>query len=133
VTLAYGSILAAILIPYVLGRSAVARNLPGRRVASPRNWTVRAKTAHLVGAEIVPGFAAAIALAHFANLPQQMIDMFGLALVTTRTGDIVSYLAGLTKLRSVIRFAGLACIWGLFGIAAWPASLSQLTDLILKP
>ncbi|MEW5316432.1 MAG: hypothetical protein WDW38_007806 [Sanguina aurantia] len=68
--------------------------------------------------EAFPAFAAAVLVAQFAHANQHSIDALAIAWVVLRLLYGVVYIADLARLRSVVWFAALACVVGLFISAA---------------
>lgn len=125
-TLAYWCALAAILLPYVW--TGVAKFSSGFRLRdnhSPRDYLEKlqgpAKRAHwaqLNTFESLPGFLAAVIIAHQAGAPQGAVDALALAYIALRLAYGVLYITDRPTLRSLVWTAGLACIVGLFVVAA---------------
>jgi uncharacterized MAPEG superfamily protein len=128
-TIAYWCVLVAILIPYVCfgiarnrGRGADGRRLRDNRY--PRDFPnrieglpKRAWDAHLNSFESLPGFAAAVIIAHLANAPQPQLDALALVWVFSRLAYVASYLANRSTLRSSAQLLSLGCVLGLFVVA----------------
>ena len=128
-TVAYWCVLAAILAPYIC--FGIARNRgrgpDGRRLRDNRNprdfptridgLAKRAWDAHLNSFESLPGFAAAVIIAHFVHAPQTQIDVLALAWVLARVAYVAFYLTGKSTLRSSAQSASLVCVLGLFVVA----------------
>jgi uncharacterized MAPEG superfamily protein len=77
----------------------------------------RAWDAHLNSFESLPGFAAAIIIAHLAHAPQNQIDALGVLWVLARVAYVTFYLADKATLRSTAQFVSLACVLALFIVA----------------
>ena len=128
-TIAFWCVLAAILLPYIC--FGIARNrgrgLQGERLRDNRNprefpnliegLAKRAWDAQLNSFESLPGFAAAVMIAHLAQAPQGQIDVLALAWVLLRLAYVTFYLTDRSTLRSSVQFASLACVLGLFVVA----------------
>ena len=128
-TLALWCVFAAVLFPYVCfgiarnrGRDAQGRRLRDNR--NPRDFpnrieglARRAWDAQLNSFESLPGFAAAVIIAHLAHAPQTAIDILALAWVAARVAYTAFYLADKSTLRSAAQFASLGCVLGLFIVA----------------
>lgn len=128
-TIAFWCVLAAIVLPYIC--FGIARNrgrgLQGERLRDNRNprefpnriegLAKRAWDAQLNSFESLPGFAAAVIIAHLAQAPQSQIDVFALAWVSLRIAYVTFYLTDKSTLRSSAQFASLACVLGLFVVA----------------
>lgn len=124
-TTAYWCVLAAIMLPYVWFGVANATGKGLRNNHYPRDFAARidglpkrAWGAHLNSFEALPGFAAAVIIAHLAHAPQARIDMLALAFIALRVAYGLCYLADKGALRSLFWFAGLVCVVGLFVVAA---------------
>jgi uncharacterized MAPEG superfamily protein len=128
-TVAFWCVFAAVLLPYVCfgiarnrGRDAQGRRLRDNR--SPRDFpnrieglAKRAWSAQLNSFESLPGFAAAVVIAHLAGAPQPWIDTLALAWVAARVAYVAFYLADRSTLRSSAQFVSLGCVLGLFVVA----------------
>ncbi|HEX4869188.1 MAG TPA: MAPEG family protein [Moraxellaceae bacterium] len=125
-TVAYWCVLAAILLPYAW--TGVAKFTSGFRPRdnhNPREYLDRlegpAKRAHwaqLNTFESIPGFMAAVIIAHLAQAPQGPVDALALTYIALRVAYGVLYIKDLASLRSLVWAAGLACVVGLFVVAA---------------
>jgi uncharacterized MAPEG superfamily protein len=129
-TTAFWCVLAAILLPYIC--FGIARNrgrgLRGERLRDNRNprdfpnriegLAKRAWDAQLNSFESLPGFAAAVIIAHLAHAPQNQVDIIALAWVLARVAYVAFYLTDKSTLRSSVQFLSLACVLGLFIVAA---------------
>jgi uncharacterized MAPEG superfamily protein len=128
-TAAFWCVLAAILFPYVC--FGIARNrgrgLQGQRLRDNRNprdfpnriegLAKRAWDAQLNSFESLPGFAAAVIIAHLVHAPQNQIDALALVWVFARVAYIAFYLTDKSTLRSSVQFVSLGCVLGLFVVA----------------
>jgi uncharacterized MAPEG superfamily protein len=129
-TTAFWCVLAAILLPYIC--FGIARNrgrgLRGERLRDNRNprdfpnriegLAKRAWDAQLNSFESLPGFAAAVIIAHLAHAPQNQVDTIALVWVLARVAYVAFYITDKSTLRSSVQFASLACVLGLFIVAA---------------
>lgn len=122
-TTAYWCILVAAMLPYLT--VALAKAAPGFNNHTPRvwleqlsGWRRRAYWAHQNGFEAFPAFAAAVIVAHLAQAPQGRIDALAIGFIAARIAYVVLYVADQAALRSVVWFAGLLCVIGLFVSAA---------------
>jgi uncharacterized MAPEG superfamily protein len=129
-TIAYWSVLAAVLLPYVcfgIARNR-ARGPDGKRSRDNRNprdfpnflsgLPKRAWGAHLNSFEALPGFAAAIIIAHLTHAPQHRIDTLAVTWIVARLAYIAFYLSDRASLRTASQVVSLLCVLGLFVIAA---------------
>lgn len=128
-TIAFWCVLIAILLPYVC--FGIARNRgrgrDGERLRDNRNprdfpnridgLPKRAWDAQLNSFESLPGFAAAVIIAHLANAPQNNIDVLALTWVLLRVAYVAFYLTDRSTFRSLAQFASLASMLALFLVA----------------
>lgn len=128
-TIAYWCVFVAVLLPYVC--FGIARNRGrgprGERLRDNRNprdfpnridgLAKRAWDAHLNAFESLPGFAAAVIIAHLAHAPQNRIDILASVWVLARVAHMSFYLADKSTLRSSAQFISLACVLALFIVA----------------
>jgi uncharacterized MAPEG superfamily protein len=128
-TIAYWCILAAIFLPYAC--FGIARNRgrgsDGRRLRDnhhPRDFpnrldglAKRAWDAQLNSFESLPGFAAAVIVAHLVHAPQNQIDTLAVIWVLVRMAYVTFYLTDKPTLRSTAQFLSLGCVLGLFVVA----------------
>jgi uncharacterized MAPEG superfamily protein len=128
-SIAFWCVFGGILLPYV--SFGIARNKgkdrQGRRLRDnrdPRDFpnrigglAKRAWDAHLNAFESLPGFAAAVIIAHLAQAPQAWIDALALAWLVARVAYLAFYLGDRSTLRSSAQFASLGCVLGLFIVA----------------
>lgn len=129
-TIAFWCVLAAILLPYICFGIAVnrGRGADGKRLRDNRNprdfpnliqgAARRAWNAQLNSFESLPGFAAAVIVAHLAGAPQNQVDVLALIWVLARIAYVALYLADKSTLRSLAQFVSLGCVLGLFIVAA---------------
>ena len=121
-TIAFWCILVAALLPYV---SVALAKFSGFNNRSPREWEERlegwrkrAVHAHQNHFEAFAPFAAGVIVAHLAKAPQGVIDALALVFIAARIAYTGAYLADRPILRSLVWFAGFACMVGLFAAAA---------------
>ena len=128
-TIAYWCVLGAILLPYIC--FGIARNRgrgpDGRRLRdndNPRDFpnridglAKRAWDAHLNGFESLPGFAAAVIIAHLVEAPQSQIDALAVAWLVARLAYVAFYLTGRSSARTAAQVVSLLCVIGLFVVA----------------
>lgn len=125
-TIAYWCVLAAIMLPYVWFGVANAKAGRLRDNLSPRDFAgrleagmaKRAYGAHLNTFESIPGFMAAVIIAHLAHAPQGRIDLLAVTYVALRVAYGLLYIGNQGALRSGVWFASLLCVVGLFVISA---------------
>jgi len=126
-TVAYWTILLAILMPWALAIVAKApavwrgkynNNAPRDLLASFQGASQRANWAQQNSFEILPGYIAAVIIAHLIGAEQSHIDLLAVTFVISRILYAVCYIRDLATLRSVVWFIGVLCIVGLFVISA---------------
>jgi uncharacterized MAPEG superfamily protein len=123
-TVAFWCVLIVILLPIVC--AGIAKFSSGKFSAGhnhdPRDFLDRlegvprrAHNAQLNSFEAIPGFAAAVIIAHIAGVAQLVtIDVLAVLFVTTRLLYIIFYLADWAALRSLAWLAGMALVVSLF-------------------
>ena len=128
-TFAYWCVLVAVILPYVC--FGIARNRGrgprGERLRDNRNprdfpnriegLAKRAWDAHLNAFESLPGFAAAVIIAHLVHASQNQIDFLASVWVLARVAHMAFYLTDRDKLRTSAELVSLACVLGLFVVA----------------
>jgi uncharacterized MAPEG superfamily protein len=129
-TVAFWCVLVAILLPIVCAGIAKygSGKFSARQNHDPRTFLnnleglpKRAHAAQLNSFEILPGFVAAVLIAHVAENAQLVtIDVVAVLFITSRLLYIIFYLADLAALRSLAWFVGMALIVGLFVASATP-------------
>jgi uncharacterized MAPEG superfamily protein len=126
-TVAFWCVLIVILLPLVCTYIAKfsSGKFSGRQNHDPRDFLDRlegfprrAHNAQLNSFEAIPGFAAAVIIAHIAGVAQLVtIDVLAVLFVTTRLLYIIFYLADWAALRSLAWLAGLALVVSLFVVS----------------
>lgn len=118
-TIAYWCVLVAIVLPYVT--VGIAKWSADYDNAAPRDWLAartgkakRALHAHLNHFESLPGFAAAVVIAHLAGATQAWVDGLAALYIALRIGYTAAYVTDKPTLRSVLWIAALGCVIGLF-------------------
>jgi uncharacterized MAPEG superfamily protein len=109
-------VLIAGLLPYLW--TAVAKTLgPRYDNRNVRDWqsrltgaAQRAHFAHLNAFEAFPFFAAAVLAAMIAQADPARVAMFSIAFIVARLLHGICYLADIAILRSLVWFAGIACV-----------------------
>jgi uncharacterized MAPEG superfamily protein len=124
-TIAYWCVLAAIFFPYLCFGIARNRARSLRDNRNPRDFPnrieglpKRAWDAQLNSFESLPGFAAAVIIAHLAGAAQTHVDALALLWVVARLGYIGFYLGDRSTLRTGAQVFSLLCVLGLFIAAA---------------
>lgn len=119
-TIALWCVLIAVLLPHVC--FGIARNRgrgpDGRRLRDnhdPREFprriqgvAKRAWDAQLNSFESLPGFAAAVIIAHLVHAPHNAVDVLAVVWVVARAAYVSFYLANKAALRSAAQFISLA-------------------------
>jgi uncharacterized MAPEG superfamily protein len=123
VTIALWCVLIAGLLPYVgtvIAKAGV--NFDNR---DPRAWLAqqqgyrrRASAASKNAFEALPLFAAAVLIAQLLRGPQLSANLLALGFIAARIAHLACYLADLATLRSIVWFAGMLCVIGLFVVSA---------------
>ena len=123
-TIAFWCVLAAIMMPYTATLFA-KRHMPLSENKAPRVYKAtlegakqRAIWAEANHFESFPGFAAAVIIAHIAQGNQTLIDGLAMGYIGARALYVYLYIADRSTLRSIVWFAALGCIIGLFVCAA---------------
>jgi uncharacterized MAPEG superfamily protein len=122
-TIAFWCVLVAAFLPYIaVGMAkwdATFDNAAPREWLERREgWRKRAYWAHQNSFEAFPPFAAAVVIAHIAGDSPVARDLFALGFVAARIAYIACYVADRPTLRSVVWALALACVVGLFVVAA---------------
>jgi uncharacterized MAPEG superfamily protein len=125
-TIALGCVLAGLLVPFLWTGIAKskghydfeANRQPREFLAKLGGAAGRAHGAQLNSFEAFPAFAAAVLVAQYAHAAQHRIDAWAVAWVLLRLVYGALYIADLAVCRSVVWFAALACVIGLFVSAA---------------
>lgn len=123
--IAYWCILIAALLPYAWVSIAKAS---GQRYNNrdPRGWlskqdnprTARANGAQLNAFEAFPAFTASVLMAQFTGIDPTRVGLLAMAFVAFRILHGVFYLSGHHYVRSLVWFAGFACVIALMVQAA---------------
>lgn len=122
-TIAYGCILIAALLPYVW--VAIAKfSTPKYNNNSPREFleklegkAKRAHYAHLNSFEAFPAFAAGILTAQLAGVSPEKITSLATAFILFRILYGICYLSDKASLRSLAWVCGFICVVSLFILA----------------
>lgn len=125
-TIAYWSLLVAIFMPWVL--TMIAKT-PAAKQGKYNNRAPRAFLAKLQGRsqranwaqqnsfEILPGYIAAVIVAHLAGADQSSLDMLAVTFIASRILFAMCYLKDWATPRSLAWTVGVACIVGMFVIS----------------
>ena len=123
-TTAYWCVLAAALMPYLFagiakfGDRRYDNRAPRDFLSSLEGRQKRADWAQQNSFEAFPGFAAAVIIAHLAQGAQAAINALAVAFVLLRIVYGWAYITDRPTLRSLVWIAALACVVGLFVVAA---------------
>lgn len=125
-TIASWCVMAAALLPYVwTGMAKFTSGFRPRDNHAPREFldhlqgpAKRAHWAQLNTFESTPGFMAAVLVAQQAHAPQGPVNALAVTYIVLRLAYGVLYIKDLATLRSLVWAAGLACVVGLFLVAA---------------
>lgn len=125
-TIAYWCVLAAILMPllwtgvakFTSGFRPKDNHNPREYLENLKGYAKRAHWAQLNTFESIPGFMAAVIIAHQLGAAQDKVDAIALTYIGLRLLYGVLYIADKALLRSLVWGAGLACIIALFVVAA---------------
>lgn len=93
-------------------------NLPRRQALQLEGFPQRAKSAHYNSLEAVPGFAAAVFVAHLGGGDPERMTQLCLAFIAVRLVYVALYLADLASLRSTVWTVGLGLNATLFLLPA---------------
>lgn len=121
-TLAYWCVLVAAYLPIAWtglakfggGGRDFDNNNPREYLERTSGWRKRAHWTQMNGFEAFPPFAAAVIIAHLAQVPQVRIDGLAVAFIGLRIVYGVFYLADLATLRSLAWISAVACVVALF-------------------
>lgn len=122
-TIAYWCVLAVVLMPYlwaIVAKSSAPKfdnNQPREWLAKLQGKGARAHAAQMNSFEAMPGFIAAVIIAHLADAPQHQVDLLAVNFVVLRLVYGYLYIADQATLRSVIWALGVACVVALFVIS----------------
>lgn len=126
-TIAYWSLLAALILPYLFtGFAKFTKGFGPKENHYPRAWEEkldgpqqRAHWAQLNSFEVTPAFAAAVLAAHqIGTAAQGTLDGIALAFVASRILYGVCYIADWATIRTLVWTFGMGCIVSLFVVSA---------------
>ena len=122
-TIAFWCVLVMTLLPYVFNQQA-KKGMPMKNNRSPREYLAelegkakRADWAHQNTLEALPGFAAAVIIAHVCNANQDHIDITCGIYIGLRIAYGFFYIIDKHILRSLAWMSSMACIIALFIIS----------------
>ena len=121
-TLAYWCVFIAILLPvaftglakFTSGFKLKDNHSPRTYLAKLTGWQQRSNWAQQNTFESIPGFMAAVIIAHQIGGNQDNIDMLAMSYIIIRIAYGALYIADIALLRTVAWSLGVACILGLF-------------------
>jgi uncharacterized MAPEG superfamily protein len=122
-TVAYGCVFVAAVLPYLLALSWRVRNpaygLAANRAPRPfagtlTGWRQRAHWAHRNGLETFAPFAAVVIVAHQLGAPQARVDTLAATYIGFRLAHAGFYLADLGVARSLVFGGGAVCTGAIF-------------------
>jgi len=123
-TIAYWCVLVAICLPYPFSWIAKGSKR-GFDNNKPRSWLAelegrgaRANWAQLNTFEALPGFIAAVIIAHLVGGPQFWIDLLAVNFVALRIAYGYFYIADKATVRSICWVLALACVVAMFVVSA---------------
>ena len=125
-TVAFWTLLVAIVFPWLMAfikKSSLASNgaynnsAPRAQSEKLHGVSRRALWAEQNSFEILPGYIAAIVVAHTTGANQAYIDLLAILFISSRALYALCYLMNWATLRSIVWVAGLGCIVGLFAIS----------------
>lgn len=123
-TTAYWCVLAAALMPYAFagiakfGDRRYDNRAPRDFLSQLEGRQKRADWAQLNSFEAFPAFAAAVIIAHLSGAAQSSVDTLAVAFVLLRVAYGWAYITDRPSTRSLLWVAALACMVGLFVVAA---------------
>lgn len=125
-TIAYGCVVLAIVLPLVWAGYAKRgyfktggydNSAPRLQLAKLEGASQRANWAQQNAFEALPGFAAAVIIAHQAGGHQGWIDALALVFVFSRVAHGICYIRDLPTARSLVWALGFAAVVGQFAVA----------------
>jgi uncharacterized MAPEG superfamily protein len=121
-------LLIVALLPYVLSTlsgvfrqrqfGAIDNKYPRRQQAQLEGIGARAMGAQANAWEALPFFTTGVLAQHLAGAEPERAALLSVGFVATRVLHAIFYLANLDVLRSITFLVGMACVVGLFVIAA---------------
>ncbi len=125
-TIAFWCVLIAVFLPLIWTSTAkLTSGFRPRDNHNPREYLAglqgpakRAVWAEQNTFESIPGFMAAVIIAHIAHAPQHWVDGLAVSYIVLRLVYGLLYIADKALLRSLVWTGALACVVGLFVAAA---------------
>lgn len=121
-TLAYGCVLIAIILPYIWASIAKTpyfkaknydNNNPRVMLENLDGAHQRANWAQQNAFEALPGFIGAVIIAQLAGVTQGVIDLLAVIFILARIAHGIFYIKNLATPRSTVWTIGLVCVIGL--------------------
>ena len=122
-TIAFGCVLIAIILPYIWAGFAKTpfmksknydNNNPRILLEKLDGQYQRANWAQQNAFESLPGFIAAVIIAHIAGVAQNTIDILAVIFILARIAHGICYIKDAATARSTVWSIGLLCVIGLF-------------------
>ena len=120
-TFALWCVLAASILPYIwstLSKSDRSYDNAKPRLHAKTGWRQRSDWVQQNSWEAFAPFAAAVLIAHWAHAPQSSVDWLAGLFIVFRLAYGVVYLLDLATIRSLVWGCGMACVVGLYVVAA---------------
>lgn len=122
-TIALWCVLVAAFLPFSFALAAKASKrfdnaTPRDYLEQSTGWRKRAHWAQLNSFEAFPPFAAAVIIAHMVAGANATADLLAIVFIVLRVLYGLCYIANQATLRSLVWFGGIACVIGLFVVAA---------------
>ncbi|WP_028080483.1 MAPEG family protein [Solimonas soli] len=122
-TIALWCVLVAALLPFPFTLAAKSSKrfdnaAPREYLEQSSGWRKRAHWAQLNSFEAFPPFAAAVIIAHVVAGANATADALAVAFIVLRVLYGLCYIADKATLRSLLWAGGIACMIGLFIVAA---------------
>ncbi|KUY56769.1 MAPEG family protein [Burkholderia sp. RF2-non_BP3] len=107
------------LLPFPMTFLAKARKgydnrAPREYLARLEGWRARAQAAHQNAWEALALFTAALVVAWHSGANAHHVDQLAMGFVALRVVYVLTYLLNWASLRSLVWFAGMACVVALF-------------------
>ena len=120
-TIALWCVFVAGILPYplaMLSKSGRPYDNAKPRLPAPPGWRLRAEWAQQNAWEAFAPFAAAVLIAHWVHASQAGVNLLALLFIAFRLGHAAAYIGNRPSLRSLLWTGGLACVIGLYVMAA---------------
>lgn len=122
-TIAFTCVLIAIILPYIwawyakspaIKAGSYDNNNPRALLARLEGPSLRANWAQQNAFEALPGFIAAVIIAHVTGVAQHLIDSLAAIFVICRIAHGIFYIKDAATLRSTVWMVGFVAVIGLF-------------------